>query len=431
MRILICGAAGFIGSHFAAHFRALGHDVRAAARRTVEARQRLPGYEWIECDFRHDREADWHPRLDGVDAVINCVGVLQDGLGENSRAVHVDGAAALFRACEQAGVRRVIHISAAGADSEAHSSYSDDKLAGETALKALDLDWVILRPSLVIARNTYGGTSLIRALAGLPWISPLVGATQRFRPVMMPDLCAAVEECLAPDAAVRQSFDVGGKTELSMADILRAYRRWLGFGPSWVVDIPASLARPAFWFGDLLGWLGVRTSLRSNSLKQLQYDVAGHPEAWLAQTRIEPKSLDQFLDQSPAGIADKWQARLGFARPVARFILGLFWLVSGLIALSAGRVEALAYLESVGVTAGMGEGVLWSTSLFDIALGLAMLVNWRTGWVAGLMIAGTLAYVAAISVLLPALWAEPLGPVVKVFPGMALALLIAATKDER
>lgn len=431
MRILICGAAGFIGSHLAVSLRASGHDIRAAARNTKSARQRLPDYDWVECDFRYDGEVDWLARLDGVDAVINCVGVLQDGLGENSRAVHVDGARALFQACEQAGVRRVIHISAAGADRAAASSYSDDKLDGEAALEALDLDWIILRPSLVIARNTYGGTSLIRALAGLPFITPMVGAEQAFRPIMMPDLCAAIEECLEDGAAVRTRFDIGGTQTRSMAQVVTAYRRWLGFGPSRVFNLPGWLARPAFWFGDLLGWVGVRSSLRSNSLKQLEYDAAGDPSNWLKQSRVRPQTLDEFLARDPAGIADKWQARLGFARPVARFVLAMFWLVSGLIALGPGREQALDYLQQVGVAGAAGEGALWATSLFDIALGLAMLVNWRTGLIAALMIAGTLAYVAAITLLQPALWAEPLGPVVKVFPAMALALLIAATKDER
>ena len=63
----------------------------------------------------------------------------------------------------------------------------------DLALKARDLDWLILRPSLVIARNVYGGTALVRSLCGLPFVTPVVGGEQVFRPIGMDDLCAAVE----------------------------------------------------------------------------------------------------------------------------------------------------------------------------------------------------------------------------------------------
>lgn len=431
MRLLICGASGFIGSHLAVALRAEGHEVVAAARRSREAARRLPGFDWIECDFRRDRARDWRARLHNIDAVINCVGVLQDGLGDNSRLAHVDGADALFAACEEAGIRRVVHISAAGADPEAGSGYSDDKLAGEAALKSRDLDWVILRPSLVVARNTYGGTTLIRALAGLPWLSPVVGAGQEFRPIMMPDLCAAVSECLEAPAPVRRSFDIGGRDRISMAGIVTAYRRWLGFGPTRIWPVPRWLARPAFWFGDALGWLGVRTSMRTNSLKQLDYDVAGEPEEWLASTRVQPQSLQAFLDGNPAGQADKWQARLGFTRPLARAVMGVFWVASGLIALTTGYAGALERLAEGGFSPLVSQAILLATSVFDIALGAAMLLKWRVRLIAGIMIAGTLGYIAALSLTLPQLWADPLGPIVKVFPMMALALILAATEDER
>ena len=91
MKILIAGAAGFIGSHIATALQARGHEVVAAARSWQGARKRLPSLEWIGCDFTRDGVASWTARLRGVDAVINCVGVLQNGLNESSRAVHVDG----------------------------------------------------------------------------------------------------------------------------------------------------------------------------------------------------------------------------------------------------------------------------------------------------------------------------------------------------
>ncbi|WP_417482530.1 NAD(P)H-binding protein [Maricaulis sp.] len=431
MNILITGASGFIGSHLAAQLHASGHHVLAAGRDIAQAARRAPDFDWIACDFRHDSVADWQPRLDGVDAVINCVGVLQDGLGDNSRAAHVDGAAALFQACEQAGVRRVIHISAVGADKASGSAYARDKQDGEAALEALDLDWVILRPSLVIARNVYGGTALVRALCGIPWLTPLVGGDQVFRPIGAEDLGAAVSELLQPGAPSRVSWDVGGPQRVTMDELVRGYRHWLGFGKTRIWHVPRWLAAPAFAFGDLLGWVGVRTSMRTTALKQLDFDVEGDPSAWLSATGQTPRGFDDYLASAPAGLQDRWHARLGFARPIARWVLGLYWLATGILSLTIAHDHAYSVLQAAGYSPAMQAFLLWFGSAFDIAMGLAMLAKWRVRWIAAIMIAGTFAYILALSLTLPGLWADALGPILKVFPMMALALMIAATEDER
>ncbi|WP_417496135.1 NAD(P)H-binding protein [Maricaulis sp.] len=431
MNILIAGASGFIGSHLAAHLHSQGHRVIAAGRQINAARRLAPDLDWIACDFRHDNAADWRPRLAGVDAVINCVGVLQDGLGDHSRAAHVDGATALFAACAEAGVRRVIHISAVGADAASGSAYARDKLDGEAALKALDLDWAILRPSLVIARNVYGGTALVRALCGMPWITPLVGGEQVFRPISAEDLSAAVGDLLEPGAPSHFSWDIAGPQAVSMDQLLRGYRRWLGFGRTRIWHVPRWLAAPAFRIGDLLGWVGVRTSMRTTALKQLDFDVEGDPAEWLAATGAAPRGFDAYLASAPAGVQDRWHARLGFARPVARWVLGLYWLATGIISLTIARGDAYDVLQAAGYTPAMQTFLLWFGSAFDLALGAAMLAKWRVRLVSAIMIAGTFAYILALSLTLPGLWADALGPILKVFPMMALALMIAATEDER
>jgi uncharacterized protein YbjT (DUF2867 family) len=431
MKILIAGASGFIGSHLAADLRRQGHAVIAAGRHIAQASRLAPDLDWIACDFRHDGMADWLPRLTGVDAVINCVGVLQDGLGDHSRAAHVDGASALFAACAEAGVRRVIHVSAVGADKASGSAYARDKQDGEAALKSLDLDWVILRPSLVIARNVYGGTALLRALCGIPFLTPLFGGGQVFRPIGMEDLCAAISDLLQPGAPARVSWDVGGPQRVSMDAVVTAYRRWLGFGPTRIWHLPRWLAAAAFRFGDLLGWMGVRTSMRTTALQQLEFDVEGDPSQWLAATGAAPLGFDAYLASAPAGLQDRWHARLGFARPVARWVLGLYWLATGILALTLARGHAYEVLQAAGYGAAMQTFLLWFGSAFDIALGLAMLAKWRVRWISTIMIAGTFAYIAALSLTLPGLWADALGPILKVFPMMGLALMIAATEDER
>ena len=431
MKVLITGAAGFIGSHLAVALHNRGIRIVGATRNVAAAQARLPHIQWIHCDFNTDSIEDWQPRLEGIGAVINCVGVLQDGLNENSRATHVDGARALFKACRASGVRRVIHISAVGVDDSAASSYARDKLAGENLLKPMDLDWVILRPSLVIARNTHGGTALIRALCGLPWITPIIGGDQVFRPIHVDDLGDTVNRMLSPRAVKRVSWDIGGPQKVTMAELVTAYRKWLGFGTTRIWNVPRWLALPAFKFGDFLGWMGVQTAMRSASLAQLDHDVAGDPSQWLNETGAMPRSLKDCLDAEMAGTQDRWHARLAFARPLARWVLGLFWLVTGVLSLTISADAAHDMLDQMGVSSGLQSPLIWASSLFDGALGLAMLTKWRVRAVAGLMLVGSLGYIAALSVLAPELWLNVLGPVTKLFPIMALTLIIAATEDRR
>jgi hypothetical protein len=288
-----------------------------------------------------------------------------------------------------------------------------------------------MRPSLVIARNVYGGMALVRALCGIPFITPLVGGPQVFRPIAIEDVCAAISALLQPGAPSHVSWDIGGPQRVSMDALVRGYRRWLGFGDTRIWHVPRWLAVPAFRFGDLLGWMGVRTSMRTTALQQLEFDVEGDPSEWLAATGAKPRGFDAYLAATPAGLQDRWHARLGFARPVARWVLGLYWLATGILSLTLARGDAYQVLQAAGYSAAMQTFLLWFGSAFDIAMGLAMIAKWRVRWTATIMIAGTFAYIAALSLTLPGLWADALGPILKVFPMMGLALMIAATEDER
>lgn len=435
MKLLVAGAAGFIGSHIATALQARGHEVIAAARSWRSARTRLPALDWIPCDFTTDKADDWAGWLEGVDAVINCVGVLQNGLNENSRAVHVDGLTELLEACQKTGVARFVHISAVGAEAASGSAYAADKEAGEQLVldagREGSLDSVVLRPSLVVGRNSYGGTSLIRALAGLPWVTPVVGGDQVFRPIAVNDVVDAVEKCCHPGSPAGVRWDLSGPERIDLADILVAYRRWLGFGETRLVKVPRWMARPAFLFGDMLGWLGIKTAMRTNSLKQLDFDVEGDPQPWLDATGAKPRGFTDFLNATPAGAQDRWFARLGFARPLARVLLGAFWLVTGILSLTIARSEALFILERGGFSPEMQQVVLWGGSIFDMMVGAAMLLKRHVRTAAWLMAAMTIAYLTAITISLPGLWSGALGPALKSVPLIGMALMIAATEDER
>jgi uncharacterized protein YbjT (DUF2867 family) len=171
MRVLVTGATGLIGASVVSALAQAGHEVVGIARRTDRAARSMPNARWVALDIAATTTAEhWLPYLGGIEAIVNCAGVLQDGPGESTGGVHRDGVTALFEACERAGVRRIVHLSAIGVDREAPTEFSRSKIEGDRALMQRELDWVVLRPSVVLGLAAYGGSALFRGLAALPWL---------------------------------------------------------------------------------------------------------------------------------------------------------------------------------------------------------------------------------------------------------------------
>ncbi len=431
MRVLLLGASGFIGGYVSSALASAGCSVRAGARYLKDAELRAPDLEWVKADFRELTTPEaWAPLLEGVDAVVNCVGVLQDGSEGDTRVAHVDGPAALVAACEAAGVKRFVHVSAVGADAGAGTAYGRTKGETERRIEASSLDWVILRPSLVVARSAHGGTALMRALAAFPGFIPVVGSAKPFRPVAMSDVAAAIVRLADPEAPSRLRLDIAGPREMPLAELLGLFRRWLGLRPAPALILPRPLAALTMRLGDLAGWLGWPSPLRTTSLKQMEFDVGGDPAAWTEATGLVATDVASFLASEPAWTADRWHARLYFVRPVAIAALALMWILTGVIAFGPGWADEVALLRYGGLT-WKPEWVVGAGAVFDIVTGAALLVRRWTGRVAVFMALSTIGYLIGATVYAPQLWLDPLGPWLKVVPMMALCLFVAATEARR
>lgn len=429
--VLVLGANGFIGSHVAAALSAAGWRVRAGARRIAEPARRAPGFEWVAADFAQLTSTEaWATVLDGVEAVVNCVGVLQDGGGDSTRTADVDGPRALLAACRAVGARRLIHISAVGVDEAAGTAYARTKAETERMVEASGLDWLILRPSLVVDRAAFGGTGLIRALAAFPLVIPVVGGDQTFRPVPLCDVGAAVVAALRPDAPSGLTLDMPGPEAVSMTETVRLYRGWLGLKPAAIVRVPRTLAAPALAIGDLLGRLGWSSPIRTTAIRQMDHDVSGRDSGWAQALGVTSRGFSRFLAETPASVQDVWHARLWFVRPVAILTLGLFWLITGLISFGPGWDRAVAILDEGGYGR-MAGPIAWWGALLDVVLGLMLFVRPWTARVAIFMCLATVGYLIAGTISLPYYWIDPLGPWLKVLPMMALCLFVAATDARR
>ena len=429
MRVLIIGATGLIGSSVAARLKRDGHEIVGAARRMSAVARRVPADRWEIVDLSAAAGADWALLLAGIDAVVNCAGVLQDSGRDSTAAVHRDAPAALWKACEAAGVRRVIHFSAMGVDRGALTRFSRSKMEGDIALADSALDWVILRPSVVVGRPAYGGSALFRALAALPLL-PRTPDAGPIDVVQLDDVAETVARLLAPDAASRMALELSGPDRLGFEEIVAAYRRWLGWQPAKLINLPGWAMAAAYRLGDLAGRLGWRPPIRTTARREIVRGAVGESRAWTEATGIAPQSLAAALAANPASVQERWFSRLYLLKPVAIATFVLFWLATGLISLGPGYALAADYMRRAGAGP-LAEPSVVAGAITDLAV--AGLIAWRpTAWL-GLIaaLAVSLFYLVAGTLLLPRLWIDPLGPMMKIWPILALNLLCLAILDER
>jgi uncharacterized protein YbjT (DUF2867 family) len=438
MRILLLGANGFIGSHVLGRLLGDPHQVRAAVRDPARLKRRYPDVEAVRADLnRMLRPEDWRPLLEGVDAVINCAGALQSGRGQSLRAVHLDAPLALYRACVTSGVRRIVHLSAISADPEAGTDYARTKHAAEEALKALDLDWTIIRPSLVYGERSHGGTSLLRALAALPGFIPLPGrGDQMFQPVYLPEVVETI--CIHVDYGdellgygpfwSRQVLEPVGPERLTTTEILLHLRAWLGLRPAPLVQIPMTIVRAMARIGDLIG----SGPLRTTAVEQMLHGNVGEVDRFMQATSIAPRDMGTVLAESPAGVQDLWHARLFFLRPLLRTGLSLLWIWTGLaVLLWMPRAEGDALFLAAGIPQSLLPAAWVAGGMVDLALGLWLLITRRVARVGALMLAVSALYLAVLTVAAPELWLEPLGGLAKTPIVMLATLALMAIAEER
>ncbi|MBR0871777.1 SDR family oxidoreductase [Bradyrhizobium tropiciagri] len=434
--ILVLGASGLIGRYLTDDLRARGFGVVGVARHFMPAQQ--VSARDLELPVMAMDEAALAQlfRTHDVDVVVNCLGVLQDGPGSDTRVVHRDFVARLLAAIRDSGrAIRLVHISIPGSAEEDRTAFSTTKREAERLIAASGIAHAILRPGFVIAPAAYGGSAMLRALAALPFDLPAGEAATPFQPVAVDDLAATIAWLAARDVAdepVRAvTWDLMQPQPVSLGGVIAQFGRSFGTAknvripsPSFLVDLGARL-------GDLASRLGWMPPLRSTAIAELRRGVTGDPAAWMEATGIVPKTIAQAVGERPATVQDKWFARLFLIKALIFASLVLFWVASGFIALVISYDAAAGILRAHNFPPALVGPVTVLTSLMDMSIGI--LIAFRRTAVFGLVagIVASLGYMTGSAILTPDLWIEPLGALVKTGPAIVLMLVALLILDNR
>ncbi|WP_024302807.1 complex I NDUFA9 subunit family protein [Pseudogulbenkiania sp. MAI-1] len=269
-RICVIGGSGFIGGYLAERLAEANLDITFATRNYEQHKERLivlPKTELVEVDV-HD-QASLDALLHGHDAVISMVGILHGSRAAFERA-HVALPEKIIQACRTNGIRRLIHISAIGADPNGPSDYQRTKGLAEQRIEASGLDWTILRPSVVFGRGDSFLTMFARLARLLP-VLPLAGADTRFQPIWVDDVARAMVACLANDATIHRKLELAGPTIYTLRQLVR-YVAGLGGHKPVVVGLPQGLA---LLQAGLMEHMPGRTLLSRDNVRSLAVDNVG------------------------------------------------------------------------------------------------------------------------------------------------------------
>jgi NADH dehydrogenase len=263
-RVCVLGGSGFVGRSACEHLAARGQFLRVLTRDPQRARPLLvlPTIE-IVPESPHDDDV-LARAFDGMDAVVNLVGILHQSRRESFEKVHVELPRRIARACRAAGVRRLVHMSALHADPDGPSQYQRSRGRGEAAIRqeGAGLAVTVFQPSVIFGRDDSFLNLFAKLVKAFPVI-PLAGAGVRFQPVWVEDVARAIAAAIDDPRTIGETYPLCGPKQYTLREIVAFIASVLGKRrlivplPHWAAYLQAALLE------RLPGPMMTRDNLRS------------------------------------------------------------------------------------------------------------------------------------------------------------------------
>ncbi|MYM55260.1 complex I NDUFA9 subunit family protein [Thalassovita mangrovi] len=297
--VTIYGGSGFVGRYITRRLAKDGWRIRVAVRRPNEAMHVKPygapgQVEPVLCNIRDD--ASVAAVMQGADAVVNCVGIMNESGKNTFGAIQADGAGRIARIAAEQGIETMVHLSAIGADADSASEYARSKAMGEANVLSYMPNAVILRPSVIFGSED-DFFNRFASMSRMGPILPIVGGDTKFQPVYVDDVAKAA--VLAVDGKAEPGvYELGGPDVNTMRDLMGQMlsvvrRRRL------VMNLPFWLARIVAFFGQLTSKISLglfKSPLTGDQVKLLANDnVVSEGAKGLTDLGIHPVALEAVL----------------------------------------------------------------------------------------------------------------------------------------
>jgi len=238
--ICIVGGSGFVGHAIARIAREQGCCVSIACRHPEKARDmQVDGARVVKADVVSGRGLD--KAIADTDCVINLVGLLFEKGRYTFEAAHVHGTEHILAACDRAGIRQYLHMSALGADPASASAYARTKATAEARVRQSHMEWTIFRPSIIYGAGDAFFNRFKQLTTSMP-ILPVIEGNTRFQPVWVEDVARTFVGSIGNRHAQGKTYELGGPRAYSFRELLEIMLRLLD-RKRLLVPVPGPAAR--------------------------------------------------------------------------------------------------------------------------------------------------------------------------------------------
>ena len=293
-RVFVTGGTGFVGKAVIRALLAQGFLVRCLVRPGSEAD--LKGFESIDRVPGDVLQPDGlAASVEGCSALVHLVGIIREqrGRGITFERLHVQATRNMLALARTAGIKRFAQMSALGTRPGARARYHQTKWEAEEAVRASDLEWTILRPSIIFGRGDAFISVLGRAVKRLPVMPVLGDGRYRLQPIAVEQVASGFARALRSPESVRQTYEVAGPTPYAFVDLLDAVGRAVGRPRVRKLHVPLAPVRA---MTRALDWLPLYP-LSTDQLIMLEEESVTDPSRFFVDLALQPETLAAGLER--------------------------------------------------------------------------------------------------------------------------------------